>query len=96
MASEISRYYIGVFGGHPVYYYPELDYLLCKNQKCKFSNLEESINNSIDRQIIKETDLLVLKDYDIVSIGCLKDTRETYNKLKNNIKNILNYVKNDS
>ena len=73
---------IGIFGGYPVYYYPELDYILCKNQKCKLTNLHKCVKNDIDIQQIPDSELTVEKRNNLIVIGCIEDTREQYNELK--------------
>ena len=76
---------IGLFGSYPVYYYPELDYLVCKNQKCKFSKLHACVKNDIDIQQVPDSEITVEKRHNLIILGCIEDTREHYNELRKEV-----------
>ena len=81
---------IGQFGGQPVYYIPDLDYLTCKNQACPLESLVTCMKNNIDRQVIPESsnNLLLQKINNTISIGCLEDSLENYKELYKKIREI--------
>lgn len=80
---------VGEIQGYDVLYVPEKDVIFCKNTTLSFPLIERIVRGSMDRTSIPEKELVIIKDDNIVHLGCLTttmqnclDIRKQVNKLK--------------
>ena len=80
---------VGEIQGYDVIYVPEKDVIFCKNTTLSFPLIERIVRGSMDRTSIPEKELVIIKDDNIVHLGCLTTTmencleiRKQVNKLK--------------
>ncbi len=91
---------VGEIQNHDVLYIPEKDVIFCKNTTLRFPLIERIIRGSMERTSIPEKELVIIKDNNIVHLGCLTTTmqncleiRKQVNKLKLKIKqNETNFI----
>ena len=80
---------VGEIQGYDVLYVPEKDVIFCKNTTLSFPLIEMIVRSSMDRTSIPEKELVIIKDDNIIHLGCLTttmqnclDIRKQVNKLK--------------
>lgn len=83
------RIKVGEIQNYDVFYIQEKDIIFCKNTALSFPLIERIIRGSVDRTSIPEKELTIIKDDNIVHLGCLTTTmqnclniRKQVNKLK--------------
>lgn len=67
---------VGKIGIHDVLYVPEKDIIFCKNTTIKYSIIRKIIKGSFCRTEIPEKELVIIKDNNIIHLGCLTTTLE--------------------
>lgn len=80
------RTILGNIQGYDVIYIPEKDILFCKNTAIKRKQIEEAIESSLTRIKIEEKDLVITKDRNLITLGCLHLTRTQATEILNKIK----------
>lgn len=80
---------VGEIQGYDVLYVPEKDSIFCKNTLLSFPLIERIVRGSMDRTSIPEKELVIIKNDNVVHLGCLTTTmqncleiRKQVNKLK--------------
>lgn len=80
---------VGEIQGYDVLYVPEKDSIFCKNTLLSFPIIERIVRGSMDRTSIPEKELVIIKNDNVVHLGCLTTTmqncleiRKQVNKLK--------------
>lgn len=80
---------VGEIQGYDVLYVLEKDTIFCKNTALKFSLIEKIVRSSMERTSIPEKNLTIIKDSNVIHLGCLTttiqnclDIRKQVNKLK--------------
>ena len=80
---------VGEIQGYDVIYVPEKDVIFCKNTTLSFPLIERIVRGSMDRTSIPEKELVIIKNDNVVHLGCLTTTmencleiRKQVNKLK--------------
>ena len=87
--NNIMHVKVGEIQGYDVLYVPEKDSIFCKNTLLSFPLIERIVRGSMDRTSIPEKDLVIIKNDNVVHLGCLTttmqnclDIRKQVNKLK--------------
>lgn len=80
---------VGEIQGYDVIYVPEKDVIFCKNTTLSFPLIERIVRGSMERTSIPEKELVIIKNDNVVHLGCLTTTmencleiRKQVNKLK--------------
>lgn len=80
---------VGEIQGYDVLYVPEKDSIFCKNTLLSFPLIERIVRGSMDRTSIPEKELVIIKNDNVIHLGCLTTTmqncleiRKQVNKLK--------------
>lgn len=85
---------VGNIQGYDVIYVPEKDMIFCKNTIVRYVDLNRALfKSTLDRECVQDK-LSVVKDKDIVYLGCLTVSRDTILQIKSNIKQIKNNERN--
>lgn len=87
-------YTIGIIDGNKMSYDISTDILSFKDNHCTLTALLEAVKSPIDRIMIENTDLLLVKTDLYYKIGCVKLTIEEFYKYKQKI-NTLKRINND-
>lgn len=72
----MTKYKVGEINGNEVIYISDKDIIFCKNTAVKFPVIEYIIKNREDKGEIPEKNLTIIKDNEIVHLGCLTTTME--------------------
>lgn len=81
------RTILGSIQGYDVIYIPEKDILFCKNTAVKRKWIEDALNSNLARIKIEEKDLVITKDKNLITLGCLHLTKQQAIEILNKIKN---------
>lgn len=82
----MNRLEIGLFDNNQVHYTIETDVVECKNVKVFFSTLERFSKSNLKRANL-DNETVIIKKEKTYKIGCLEDTHEVFEELRNKIKN---------
>lgn len=76
---------VGEIQGYDVIYVPEKDVIFCKNTTLSFPLIERIVRGSMDRTSIPEKELVIIKDDNVVHLGCLTTTMENCLKIRKQV-----------
>ena len=79
---------VGEIQGHEVIYIPDRGLLFCKNTIVRYSDIENILKSSNQKEEIPEKNLEIIKDNDIIHFGCLTTTIENCKAIKKEIRKI--------
>lgn len=77
---------VGKIGIYDVLYIPEKDIIFCKNTTIKYPLIRKIIKSSLDRTEIPEKELVIIKDSNIIHLGCLTTTLENCENISREIR----------
>lgn len=77
---------VGKIGIYDVLYIPEKDIIFCKNTTIKYPLIRKIIKSSLDRTEIPEKELVIIKDNNIIHLGCLTTTLENCENISREIR----------
>lgn len=76
---------VGEIQGYDVIYVPEKDVIFCKNTTLSFPLIERIVRGSMDRTSIPEKELVIIKNDNVVHLGCLTTTMENCLKIRKQV-----------
>ena len=74
--NSIMHVKVGEIQGYDVLYIPEKDSIFCKNTLLNFSLIKKIIRGSMDRTSIPEKEIVIIKNDNVVHLGCLTTTMQ--------------------
>lgn len=81
---------VGTIQGYDVIYVKERDQVFCKNTSVSFSLIKKLVFSNSIRENIPEKNLVITKDNNNVTLGCLVTTISNLKEISKNIKKIKN------
>ena len=72
---------VGEIQSYDVIYIPEKDVIFCKNTTIKYPVIKRIVKGSICRTEIPEKELVIIKDDNIIHMGCLTTTLSNFNSI---------------
>jgi hypothetical protein len=76
---------VGEIDGYDVIYVPEKDQVFCKNTAINFPTIERIVRGSLIMATIPEKKLVVTKEGNIVTLGCLTTTMNNCLSIRHNV-----------
>jgi len=84
----MEKYEVGYIQEYPVYFIKEKNMLYCKDVTIPYDKIRDALfKSSLDRVHIK-SDITVIKDNSLITIGCLNTTIENLTNINKNIKKL--------
>lgn len=79
------RIIVGIIQGNEVIYIPEKDTLFCKNTAVPYEIIEKKLYSRNNRESIEEKTLSIIKEDNLITLGCLTTTKENIDKIKKKV-----------